>query len=50
MCGKKPYTKREAQTARNQRLRSHHNRPKLLRIYPCPECNAWHLTHQPKRS
>lgn len=44
LCCKKAYTKREAQTALNRRMKAH-NRPDGLRIYPCP-CGAWHLTHK----
>lgn len=39
--GKKCYTKRDAQTMRNTRIKKGHD---LLRIYPCPRCNWWHLT------
>jgi hypothetical protein len=35
------YTKKEAQEAKNRRRKNH----VLLRIYPCPEGNHWHLTH-----
>lgn len=42
---KKPYTKKEAQTIRNLRLEQGE---KYLRIYPCPLCNNWHLTHKNK--
>ncbi len=48
--GKPGYTKREAETARNHRLRGrkHHRntRPEYLRTYHCPQCNLWHLTHK----
>ena len=53
-CGKKGYTKKDAQTARNlrtkgrQEIRRH--RPKFLRAYECPNCGWWHLTHQRKHS
>lgn len=42
---KRQYTKKEAQTIRNQRL---FQGEKYLRIYPCPLCNSWHLTHKNK--
>lgn len=45
-CGKTIYPdKRAAETARNSRLHSRHNRPCYLRIYPCPDCQGWHLAH-----
>jgi len=39
--------KRAAATARNARMNSRYRRgkPKYLRIYPCPSCGGWHLTH-----
>lgn len=40
--GKVIYDKRGAQTAKNARRRDAHA---LLRIYHCPWCNGWHLTH-----
>jgi hypothetical protein len=50
LCPKKPYTKREAQTVINERTKGRiahrHGRPKHLRKYHCPDCNAWHLTHK----
>lgn len=56
--GKPCYSKKEAQTAKNLRLsgrqaygyntrkkgKKSSGRPDYLRIYPCPHCNAWHLT------
>ena len=47
-CIKKAYTKKDAQTALNARLRGRyrHNKPDHLRIYHCPDCNGWHLTHK----
>lgn len=53
MCTKTPYSKKEARTVMNDRTtgrrRMRHGRPKFLRIYECPECRAWHLTHEPRR-
>jgi hypothetical protein len=43
-CGKPPYTKKEAATARNVALRRRRNNPGYLRSYYCSRCNAWHLT------
>ncbi len=44
-CGKSRYPdKRAAQSAMNARMRSH-NRPDHLRIYACPICRGWHMTH-----
>lgn len=37
--GKPCYDKKAAQTARNSRDKT----KKSIRIYPCPNCNAWHL-------
>lgn len=47
--GKMIFTKREAETARNRRLKSRRRggHPGFLRIYPCPECNFWRLTRKP---
>lgn len=49
-CTKVRYpNKKEALTARNQRLHSRrrHNKPDFLRAYDCPHCGFWHLTHKP---
>ena len=46
-CHKTPYSKREAVTALNHRLRGK-GRPEHLRVYHCPLCNHWHLTSQEK--
>lgn len=43
-CEKHVYSKVEAQTAYNARMRSRHNRPEHLRIYFCNSCQGWHLT------
>lgn len=42
--GKISYTKKDAETARNRRLRSKQKSADYLRIYPCHRCNGWHLT------
>jgi len=47
--GKKCFSKRDAETARNKRLKPkrhqrRHNTPDSLRIYHCQTCNGWHLT------
>jgi len=44
--GKKVYTKKEAQTVLNF-LQGRGN-GKNLRIYQCPYCDFWHLTHKQK--
>lgn len=41
--GKVMYDKRGAVTSANHRFEEDHTR---LRVYPCPSCNAWHLTSQ----
>lgn len=45
-CRKQKYTKVEAQTVVNARMSARHNRPEHLRIYHCPLCNGWHVTHK----
>lgn len=57
-AGKPTYkTKRDAETARNARLRGAVNKekgwarikrhvPDHLRVYYCEECGAWHLTRR----
>ncbi len=51
VCDKRGYSKREAETARNSRLRGRkgrrNTRPGYLRIYECPRCGRWHLTSAP---
>ncbi len=42
--GKKCYSKRDAQTAKNFRLEE--GTADQLRIYQCNFCNYWHLTHK----
>jgi hypothetical protein len=41
--GKTCFDKKSAVTAKNKREREDHE---TLRIYECPHCGAWHLTHQ----
>ena len=38
---------RIARTVANARQLSHHHNSGSLRIYSCPRCGAWHLTHKP---
>lgn len=40
--GKHGYSKRDAQTKKNYLEKQGRER---MRIYPCPACNQWHLTH-----
>lgn len=51
LCAKACYTKRQAREVLNRRTRGRrsvrHNRPKELRMYECPDCGGWHLTHKP---
>lgn len=45
-CTKRGYSKKDAQTMKNLREKSHNGR--RLRIYQCPSFNhrgLWHLTH-----
>lgn len=49
--GKPHYTKRDAQTKLNARTGSSRRKrrrstAKFLRIYECPQCGYWHLTHK----
>ena len=39
--GKLSYSKKDALTARNRRMQD----GEKLRVYQCPDCNQWHLTH-----
>jgi hypothetical protein len=45
-CNKPPYFKKIAQQIRNKRGRG--KKAQKLRIYQCPVCDYWHLTHQTK--
>ena len=45
--GKPCYTKKEALSAKNHRLRSHTKAPDYLREYRCPHCNFYHRTSKP---
>lgn len=40
---KSKYSKKTAQTVRNKRIQ---DGEKYLRIYNCPNCGSWHLTHK----
>lgn len=44
-CAKKAYTKKDAQTAANKRMKEG---VEYIRIYPCPKGDGahWHLTHE----
>lgn len=44
MCKKVQFSKKEAQTALNERLHKGKKWSREKRIYYCGECNAWHLT------
>lgn len=47
-CGKYRYeSKKAAAKARNRAFARRHKLPDRLRIYPCPACKGWHLTHKP---
>lgn len=52
MCGSKHRfsSKKDAQTAANYALRRRHNRPEIARVYHCPNCNGFHLSHKPDGS
>ena len=50
-CEKRGYeSKKDALTVRNVRTRGRrrkrHGRPDFLRVYHCPDCGLWHLTHK----
>lgn len=40
--GKTKFDKKTATTSKNSRMKEDHV---ALRIYHCPLCNGWHLTH-----
>lgn len=42
--------KRDAQTSANHHMRRHKKTPGYLRVYHCPKCNGWHLTHEERRT
>lgn len=44
ICGKKTFTKLEAQAAIRRNKRSSKQYRKEIREYYCRRCNAWHLT------
>lgn len=49
-CTKTKYAcKKDAVTAKNWRTKGRHKKrrgiPQALRVYPCPKCGFWHLTH-----
>jgi hypothetical protein len=43
LCHKEKFDKKTAKTILNKCKKEH--RPEI-RIYECPECNAWHLTSE----
>lgn len=43
--GKHSYSKKKAEGVRLYLM--HEQKVKFLRIYKCPKCPYWHLTHQP---
>lgn len=53
LCRKRGYTKKEAQSVVNSRTKGRrqrrNGRPEYLRIYECPNCNQWHVTHEEPR-
>ena len=49
-CGKVPYsTREEALGVAATRLRPNCSNRKYLRVYQCPTCSEFHLTHKEKR-
>ena len=44
VCGKICFSKKSAQTKKN--WLEFRGRIKKLKIYQCPQCNAWHMTKQ----
>ena len=49
-CQKTKYaSKKEATTIKNWRTKGRHKNRRgiseALRVYPCPKCGFWHLTH-----
>lgn len=45
-CGKNAYHKKDAITALNKRREA----GVILRVYQCPICSLWHLTHTEKNT
>jgi hypothetical protein len=45
-CSKQGYSKGKAEQVRRLRLRSRGAPALYLRIYLCPTCHRYHLTHQ----
>lgn len=41
--GKPSYDKKGALSAKNKRFKEEHVK---LRVYLCPHCDGWHLTHK----
>jgi hypothetical protein len=46
VSGKRRLSKKEAATLRNSRM---NHGTAWLRIYECPDCGGWHLTHGAKQ-
>lgn len=46
ICGKKIFTKREAEAILKKKGRSRKRGKKEKRMYYCEPCNGWHLTSQ----
>lgn len=54
MCGKKVYSKAEAQYVVNFAKtgaggRHYHGKKRPVRIYFCTDCDGWHVTSQARR-
>lgn len=45
VCPKRGYDKKDAATMANHVLKQFGRK---VRIYQCPDCNRWHLTHTQK--
>jgi len=46
-CAKRAFSRKQALTARASSLNT--GKAAFLRIYKCPRCGWWHLTHKPDR-
>lgn len=46
MCGKRIFTKKDAEVALKRVAKSRNKRRKEIRSYYCKLCNGWHLTSQ----